>query len=84
VVSALAANFGLSIYSINLGDFNDRSLMNAVNQVTPNSVLLFEDIDCMKTSKIRELSKTGPNDGGQTPARRKTLLIGTESRFPGC
>jgi len=30
VVSALAANFGLSIYSLNLGDFNDRTLMNAV------------------------------------------------------
>lgn len=65
IVSALAATFGLSIYSINLSAFNDRSLMNAVNQVTPNSVLLFEDIDCMKTSKSREPSKTGPNDSGQ-------------------
>jgi chaperone BCS1 len=45
LVSALAAYFGLSIYSINLADFNDRTLMNAVNQVAPNSVLLFEDID---------------------------------------
>jgi mitochondrial chaperone BCS1 len=51
VASALAANFGLSIYSLNLGDFNDRTLMNAVNQVAPNSVPLFEDIDCMKTAK---------------------------------
>jgi mitochondrial chaperone BCS1 len=61
LVAALAAHFGLSIYSINLADFNDRSLMNAVNQVSPNSILLFEDIDCMKSSKARA-SSTDIND----------------------
>ena len=54
LVSALGAHFGLSIYVINLADFNDRSLMNAVNQVPANSVLLFEDIDCMRGSQSRE------------------------------
>jgi mitochondrial chaperone BCS1 len=54
LVSALAANFGMSIYVINLGEFNDRSLMSAVNQVPMNSVLLFEDIDCMRGSQSRE------------------------------
>jgi chaperone BCS1 len=67
VVSALAANFGLAIYLINLGDFNDRTLMNAVNQVSPNSVLLFEDIDCMKSSKARATSS--PCTNGETQAR---------------
>jgi chaperone BCS1 len=47
LVSALAAHFGLSIYTVNLTDFTDRRLMSAVNQVPANSVLLFEDIDCM-------------------------------------
>jgi mitochondrial chaperone BCS1 len=64
LVSALAAHFGLSIYSINLADFSDRSLMNAVNQVSPNSILLFEDIDCMKSSKAR-VSPPSMNDGAQ-------------------
>jgi chaperone BCS1 len=73
VVSALAANFGLSIYSLNLGDFNDRTFMNAVNQVAPNAVLLFEDIDCMKTSKPRELSKTGPDGGGQIRGEKESV-----------
>jgi mitochondrial chaperone BCS1 len=54
LVSALAAHFGLSIYVINLADFNDRALMSAVNQVPANSVLLFEDIDCMRGSQSRE------------------------------
>jgi len=54
LVSALAANCGLSIYVINLAEFNDRSLMKAVNQVPANSVLLFEDIDCMRGSQSRE------------------------------
>jgi mitochondrial chaperone BCS1 len=53
LVSALAAHFGLSIYTINLTDFNDRTLMSAVNRVSVNSVLLFEDIDCMRDSKSR-------------------------------
>ena len=53
LVSALAAHFAMSIYTVNLTDFNDRSLMSAVNQVPANSVLLFEDIDCMKSSQNR-------------------------------
>jgi len=65
LVSALAANFGLAIYSINLAVFNDRSLMNAVNQVAPGSVLLFEDIDCMKSGEARLPSNTRTNDGTQ-------------------
>ena len=53
LVSALAAHVGLSIYTANLTEFTDRSLMSAVNQVPANSVLLFEDIDCMKSSQAR-------------------------------
>ncbi len=53
LVSALAAHFGLSIYTVNLADFNDRSLMTAVNDVPSNAVLLFEDIDCMQSSQSR-------------------------------
>jgi chaperone BCS1 len=53
LISALAEHFGMSIYTINLTDFTDRSLMSAVNQVPANSVLLFEDIDCMKGSQSR-------------------------------
>src|SRR5215470_7693771 len=50
LVSALAAHFGLSIYTANLTEFTDRRLMLAVNQVPANSLLLFEDIDCMRSS----------------------------------
>ncbi len=53
LVSALAAHFGLSVYIVNLSDFSDRSLMSAINQVPAHSVLLFEDIDCMKGGQSR-------------------------------
>jgi|SRR5579872_693040 len=53
LVSALAAHFNLSIYVINLTDFTDRSLMSAVNWVPVNSIVLFEDIDCMQSSQSR-------------------------------
>lgn len=51
LVSALAAHFGFSLYCLNLTEFNDRSLMAAVRQIPRDSVLLFEDIDCMKGSQ---------------------------------
>jgi chaperone BCS1 len=53
LVSALAAHFALSVYCVNLTEFNDRTLMRAVSQVPRNSVLLFEDIDCMKGGQAR-------------------------------
>jgi mitochondrial chaperone BCS1 len=71
LVSALAANFGLSIYSINLADFNDRTLMNAVNQIARNSVLLFEDIDCMK-SNARVPSSPPTNERTQAQTEKET------------
>ena len=77
-MSALAAHFGLSIYSMNLADFNDRTLMNAVNQVSPNSVMLFEDIDCMKSSNAREPSKevgTQVRDEKQTVAEKNGVTL---------
>jgi mitochondrial chaperone BCS1 len=53
LVSGLAAKFGMSIYVVNLTEFNDRTLKNAMNDVPENSVILFEDIDCMKAGNRR-------------------------------
>jgi chaperone BCS1 len=53
LVSALAAEFHMSIYAMNLTAFTDRSLINAMNDIPANSVVLFEDIDCMKAGKAR-------------------------------
>jgi chaperone BCS1 len=78
LVSALAANFGLSIYSMNLANFNDRTLMNAVNQVSGDSVMLFEDIDCMKSGNTREPSKevgTQVRDEKQTVAEKNGVTL---------
>jgi mitochondrial chaperone BCS1 len=76
LVSALAAHFGLSIYTLNLADFTDRSLMGAVNQVPRNSVLLFEDIDCMKGSESRDGadSQTGQNGHATVSTREKVSI----------
>ena len=74
LVSALAAHFGLSIYSINLADFNDRTLMNAVNQIVRNSVLLFEDIDCMKSSNARVPSNPSAKDGTQARNEKENAI----------
>jgi mitochondrial chaperone BCS1 len=54
LISGLAANFGMSIYAVSLTDFNDKTLMKAIRDVPPNSVILFEDIDCMKPGKARQ------------------------------
>jgi mitochondrial chaperone BCS1 len=74
LVSALAAHFGLSIYAVNLGDFNDRSLMSAVNQVPPHSVLLFEDIDCMKGGQSRtEADSAGAGKGSAALSTKENV-----------
>jgi chaperone BCS1 len=53
LVSALAAKFGMSIYVVNLTEFTDRTLKTAMNEVPENSVILFEDIDCMRSGNRR-------------------------------
>ncbi len=53
LVSGLAAHFGMSIYALNLTEFNDRTLKTAMNDVPEHSVILFEDIDCMRSSNRR-------------------------------
>jgi mitochondrial chaperone BCS1 len=53
LVSGLAAQFGMSLYAVNLTEFNDRTLKSAINDVPQNAVILFEDIDCMKTGNRR-------------------------------
>src|SRR3984957_4185230 len=57
LVSALGAKFGMSIYVVNLTELNDRTLKTAMNDVPENSVILFEDIDCMKAGNRRPDSK---------------------------
>lgn len=53
LVSGLAAKFGMSLYAVNLTEFNDRTLKSAVNDVPQNAVVLFEDIDCMRSGNRR-------------------------------
>jgi chaperone BCS1 len=72
LVSALAAHFGLSIYAVNLTDFSDKSLVSAVNQVPANSVLLFEDIDCMKGGKARSAGNPDRDSGSGKPNEKET------------
>lgn len=53
LVSALASRFGMSVYVVNLTHFSDRSLKKAVNDVPEKSMILFEDIDCMRTDSVK-------------------------------
>jgi SpoVK/Ycf46/Vps4 family AAA+-type ATPase len=62
LVSGLAAKCGMSIYVLNLTEFNDRTLKNAMNDVPENSVILFEDIDCMKAGHRRSESDAPSKD----------------------
>jgi chaperone BCS1 len=67
LVSAIGAKFGMSIYVVNLTEMNDRTLKGAMNAVPENSIILFEDIDCMKAGNRRpELSPRAASQGGTT------------------
>jgi len=76
LVSALAAKFGMSIYAISLAEFNDKTLMKAMNDVDPNSVILFEDIDCMKGGKARVSQENPPERDGSNPSEKKDSFEG--------
>ena len=66
LVSGLAAKFGMSVYAINLIEFNDRSLKSAINDVPESSVILFEDIDCMKVGNRRSELEEWPSTHGSS------------------
>jgi chaperone BCS1 len=73
LVSALGAHFGLSVYTINLSELNDRTLVSAVNDVPQSSVLLFEDIDCMQSSQSRA---EGKSEAGKDSKQNAASLSG--------
>ncbi|HWY68545.1 MAG TPA: AAA family ATPase [Terriglobales bacterium] len=84
LVSAVAAKFGMSIYAVNLVEFNDRSLKSAMNNVPENSIILFEDIDCMKAGNRRpgaeevrsKQETTSGNQKNDSPAGLNVTLSG--------
>ena len=69
LVSGIAAKCGMCIYVVNLTEFNDRTLKSAMNDVPENSVILFEDIDCMRTGHRR--SEQEPASDRQAADRDK-------------
>jgi chaperone BCS1 len=71
LVSALSEKFGMSIYAMNLTQFNDKTLMTAMNDVGRNSVILFEDIDCMKTGKVRIIPEDSLEENAILKKREK-------------
>ena len=75
LVSALAARFGMSIYAVNLNDFTDRSLQAAINDVPPNSIILFEDIDCMQSRQTKTEAEDGKNESGDKAPDGKPDLL---------
>jgi mitochondrial chaperone BCS1 len=84
LVSALASKFGMSVYAVNLTEFNDKSLRSAINDVPEHSMILLEDIDCMKAGNRRADSENGttkqaPDDDGEknsVPAQLGVTLSG--------
>ncbi len=67
LVSALANQLGLSIYLFNLSELNDRTLRSAMSAVPENSMVLFEDIDCMKAGNRR--AGMDSTEGKQPPIK---------------
>jgi chaperone BCS1 len=76
LVSALAAKFSMSIHVVNLTELNDRTLKKAMNAVPENSVILFEDIDCMKAGNRRSESDAWKKE--QIPAKDASQNAGSD------
>ena len=81
LISAVAGKFAMSIYAINLTEFNDKTLMRAIHEVPPGSAILFEDIDCIKMAEARpnaarEKSKNGGEEKADALANFGVTLSG--------
>ncbi|ABF41242.1 AAA ATPase [Candidatus Koribacter versatilis Ellin345] len=74
LVSALAARFGMSVYIVNLSELNDRTLKTAMNWVSDNSVILFEDIDCMNASTRRSQAGGAPRSETADDPKEKSAI----------
>ena len=79
LVSALGAKCGMSLYVVNLADFTDRTLKTAINDVPENSIVLFEDIDCMKAGHRRE-QYVALGDSERAGADRQPVARGNVER----
>ncbi len=74
LVSALAAHFGMSVYIVNLSEMNDRTLKTAMNWVSENSFILFEDIDCMNAHTRRsDAAATAKNQTDDEKAEKSAI-----------
>ncbi len=73
LISAVAGKFAMSIYAINLTDFNDRTLMKAINDVPQGSIVLLEDVDCMMATKARRDPEKKPAGSPPEKAEDKNL-----------
>jgi chaperone BCS1 len=76
VVSALAGRFGMSIYMLNLTEFNDKTLASAMNEIPPDSIVLFEDIDSMRAGKSRDKSTEREKKGSPSAPPEPVNLLG--------
>lgn len=83
MVSAMAAHFEMHVYALNLAGFNDRMLATAVNDVSPNSVILFEDIDCMASGKARVTESTAPEKRGTNTTDKSDSSAGLNVTLSG-
>ena len=61
----------MSIYVVNLTEFTDRTLKSAINDVPEDSIILFEDIDCMRAGHRREQADTHEPQAATAEGREK-------------
>lgn len=85
---ALANKFKMSLYNLPLsGVTDDKQLADAISDISPNSILLLEDIDVFSKAIGREQADSGPTlagllnalDGVATPHGLLTIMT---SNFP--
>ncbi len=76
LVSGLSARFGMSIYVVNLTEFNDKSLKSAMNDVPEHSMILFEDIDCMRAGGRRPNANAADEKSGRAPDEKSVTPEG--------
>lgn len=92
IISAIASEFGVSVYLINLGMVeNDNSLISAFTKVPPNCILVIEDVDAFGAGAKRSKEIPPPdmplvvrgNGADPAPAQKGVSLSGLLNAIDG-
>jgi len=79
LVVALSSHFNKDVFVLKLSNLSDETLLEAVSTVTPNSMIVMEDVDCTSATQDRDTSEKDEKRLGITLSGLLNVLDGLQT-----